>query len=54
MLNIKCLFICDYIILFFFVNNITIMYYSQHFKQIDIFEQKLFEIYEIKNIDEIK
>ena len=45
---------CDYMLLFFFVNDITIIYYSQFFKQIDAFEQKFFEIYEMKNIDEIE
>ena len=54
MLNIECLFICDYIILFFFVNNIAVMYYSQYFKQINVFEQKFFEIYEMKNIDKVE
>ena len=39
---------------FFFVNDIAIMYYFQYFKQIDVFEKKFFEIYEMKNIDEIE
>ena len=43
---------CDY--MFFFVNDITIMYYLQFFKQINVFEQKLFEIYKMKNIDKIE
>ena len=54
MSKIKCLFICDYMFLFFFVNDITVMYYSQYFKQINVFELKFFEIYEMKNIDEIE
>ena len=45
---------CDYMLLFFFVNDITVMYYSQYYKQIDVFELKLFEIYKMKNIDEIE
>ena len=52
--DIECLFICDYMILFFFVNDIAIMYYFQYFKQIDVFEKKLFEIYEMKNMNEIE
>ena len=52
--GIKCLFTCDYMILFFFVNDIAVMYYSQHFKQVDAFEQKLFEVYEMRNIDKIE
>ena len=39
---------------FFFVNDITVIYYSQFFKQINVFEQKFFEIYKIKNIDKIE
>ena len=39
---------------FFFVNDITIMYYLQFFKQINVFKQKFFEIYKMKNIDEIE
>ena len=54
MLNIECLFTCDYMIFFFFVNDIAVMFYSQYIKQIDVFEQKLFEIYEMKNIEKIK
>ena len=54
MSNIECLFICDYMILFFFVDDITIMYYFWYFKQIDVFEQNFFEIYEMRNIDEVE
>ena len=54
MSNIEYLFTCNYIIFFFFVNDIAVMYYSQHFKQIDVFEQKLFEIYKMRNIDEVE
>ena len=54
MLDIECLFMCDYMILFFFVNDITVMYYSQYSKQIDVFEKKLFEIYEMRNMNEIE
>ena len=54
MSDIECLFMCDYMIFFFFVNDIAIMYYFQYFKQIDVFEKKLFEIYEMRNIDEIE
>ena len=54
MFDIECLFINDYMILFFFVNDIIVMYYFQYFKQIDVFEKFFFEIYEMKNIDEIE
>ena len=54
MFRIECLFMCDYMIFFFFVNDITIMYCFQYFKQIDVFEKKFFEVYKMKNIDEIE
>ena len=54
MSDIECLFINDYMIVFFFVNDIVVMYYSQYFKQVDVFEKKLFEIYEMKNMNEIE
>ena len=41
-------------IFFFFVNDIAVMFYSQYIKQIDVFEQKLFEIYEMRNIEKIE
>ena len=54
MLNIEYLFTYNYIILFFFVNDITVMYYLQYFKQINVFEQKFFEVYKMRNIDKIE
>ena len=36
--DIKCLFINDYIILFFFVNDIAVFYHSQNIKQMNEFE----------------
>ena len=52
--EIECLFICDYMILFFFVNDIIVIYDRQYFKQIDEFEIKLFKIYEMKSMNELK
>ena len=52
--GIECLFTCDYMILFFFVDDIAVMYYPQHSKQVDAFERKLFEAYEMRNIGEIE
>ena len=54
MSNIEYLFIYNYIILFFFVNNIVVIYNKQYFKQINKFEIKLFKIYKIRNINELK
>ena len=52
--GIECLFICDYMILFFFVDDIAVMYYPRYSKQVDAFEQKLFEVYEMRNIGEVE
>ena len=54
MSNIKCFFINDYMILFFFVNDIAVFYYSQNIKQMNEFEQKLFNVYEMRNLSEIQ
>lgn len=52
--GIECLFTCDYMILFFFVDDIAVMYYPQYSKQVDAFEKKLFETYEMRNIGEVE
>ena len=54
MSDIKCFFINDYMILFFFVNDIAVFYYSQNIKQMNEFEQKLFNVYEMRNLNEIQ
>ena len=40
-------------IFFFFVNDIKVFYHSQNFKQMNEFEQKLFNVYEMRNLNEI-
>lgn len=52
--GIECLFTCDYMILFFFVDDIAVMYYPQYSKQVDAFEKKFFEVYEMRNMGEIE
>ena len=52
--DIKCFFINDYMILFFFVNDIAVFYHSQNIKQMNEFEQKLFNVYEMRNLSEIQ
>ena len=52
--DIKCLFINDYMILFFFVNDIAVLYHLQNIKQMNEFEQKLFNVYEMRNLSEIQ
>ena len=54
MSDIKCFFINNYMILFFFVNDIAVLYHSQNIKQMNEFEQKLFNVYEMQNLSEIQ
>ena len=52
--EIECFFINDYMIFFFFVNDIIILYHSRNVKQMNEFEQKLFNAYEMRNMNEIE
>ena len=52
--GIECLFINDYMIVFFFVNDIAVLYHSRNIKQMNQFEQKLFTIYEMWKMNEIE
>ena len=54
MSGIECLFINDYMILFFFVNDIIVLYHLRIIEQVDKFEQKLFSVYEMRNMNEIE
>ena len=46
--GIECLFINNYMIVVFFVNDIAVLYYSRNVKQVDQFEQKPFNVYEMR------
>lgn len=48
-----CLFTNDYMILFFFVDDIVIIYYKDYTTYVDEFQRKLFEIYEMRYLGEI-
>lgn len=52
--GIECLFTCSYMILFFYVDDIAVLYYPRFKKQVDEFEKKLFEEYEMRNMGEIE
>lgn len=52
--GIECLFINDYMLLFFFVDDIVVLYHSRNTKQVDKFEQQLFNAYEMRNMGEIE
>ena len=54
MLDIDYLFINKFILLFFYIDGIAVIYDRKHAKKIDEFEAKFFNIYEIRNLGEIK
>ncbi|EKG18600.1 Reverse transcriptase RNA-dependent DNA polymerase [Macrophomina phaseolina MS6] len=49
-----CLFTNEHMILFFFVDNIVIIYHKDHTAYVNDFQRKLFEIYEIRYLSEIQ
>lgn len=49
-----CLFTNEHIVLFFFVDNIVIIYHRDHTTYIDEFQRKLFEIYEMRYLGELQ
>ena len=53
-LKIKCFFTNQYFIIFFFVDNIVIIYNRHHMHQFDIFQTQLFKTYEMRYLKELK
>lgn len=52
--GIDCLFINDYMLLFFFVDDIVVLYDQQHVKEVDAFQMRFFDRYEIRYLGELK
>ena len=52
--KIECLFVNEYMILFFFVDDIAIMYDRRHMQKIKKFQFKLFQVYEMKYLEKIQ
>ena len=52
--EIKCLFINDYMLLFFYVNDIAVLYHRNHIKQVDEFQTELFQAYEMRYFEKIQ
>jgi hypothetical protein len=52
--SIKCFFMNDFMIIFFFVDDIMIMYDQKHVKQMNEMQVKLFERLEMHQLDEIE
>lgn len=52
--GIDCLFTNDHMMLFFFVDDVVVLYHHQHVKEVDDFQAKLFETYEMRYIGELE
>ena len=52
--RIECLFVNEYMILFFFVDDIAIMYDRRHMQKIEKFQFRLFQAYEMKYLEKIQ
>lgn len=52
--GIECLFICDYMLLFFFVDDIALIYDRRYTPQVEEFQAKFFKIYEMRYLGQIE
>ena len=52
--EVECLFTNDYMMLFFFVDDIVVIYDKKHAKKVDEFQSKFFEAYEMRHLGEIE
>ena len=50
----KCLFVNSYMLVFFYVNDIAILYEKKHIQQMKKFQNKFFQIYEMRYINELQ
>ena len=49
----ECLFLHEYIMLFFFIDNIAVIYKARYTKEVEEFQTKLFKKYEIRYLGEV-
>ena len=52
--GINCIFTNQFMIFFFFVDDIAIIYHRDYIKQIDEFQIKFFQIYEMRYLNELQ
>lgn len=52
--GVECCFVNDHMIVFFFVDDISVLYDKRYTKEVDEFQSRLFEIYEMRNLGEIE
>ena len=52
--EIECLFVNEFMIIFFFVDDIAIIYDRRHVQKVDEFQIDFFQVYEMKYLEEVK
>ena len=52
--GVDCLFINDYMLLFFFVDDIVVLFDRQHVKKVDEFQAKFFDAYHMRYLGELE
>ena len=52
--GVECCFTNDYMIVFFFVDDICLLYDKKFTKEVDEFQSKLFEAYEMRNLGQME
>ena len=52
--GVECCFTNDYMIVLFFVDDITVLYEKRYTREVDDFEKMLFETYEMRKIGELE
>jgi hypothetical protein len=52
--GIECLFHNRYLLLFFYVDDIAVLYKKEHTNEVDKFQEKLFNRYDMRNMGEIE
>ena len=52
--EMNCLFINIYMLVFFYLDDITVLYEKKHIKQMKEFQSKFFQIYKMRYIDELQ
>ena len=50
----KCFFINKHMLVFFYVNDIAVFYKKKHFQQMKKFQNKFFQIYEMRYMNELQ
>ena len=52
--RVECLFMNNYLLLFFFVDDIVVLYQAEHATQVDEFQAKLFKAYKMRHLGKLE